>query len=1266
MSTHSIPPLSDGLTPTAHASPPEAASKEIDKPYSPQPQPQPFSSTAPGYVRTPSGIAPAEAPTNTTRTARAAISDSTTIPKSQATDTTTSAKEKELNESLAANSQYALDLIDRRPSFLQAVSTTLFPAAIPPLDLSHVYVNEYSENYIGSFNDYGGTATLKRTWLASHKLTDVLSEALKTGQAPSFLNNVENSYGLFTQPNVVDAGSALSGITPADFKNRLDKLARDPASALQNSTDDYFNKPATLVSGLPLYIIPKDTLSTIYADQFKAEADLRTIDGTLKPEHKALIDRVIAHPNPSAEERKLATTPAVYGVSVITNSTPYPGLTIPGTFLITDNNPVSDKTAGVFYSRTRGIQTFDSLQDFQDHIFKQDRQALLSALSDEDAAKLPSHLDGLHFGLTPLDENVFNYSVKTQLERHKSDTAYAFKDATEKGMTDPNELDMIGRNLSEPLTAAFDVHQMDARRNAAWIEHKRSAWWKSASELDRAELDRLERDAKSKAEALHDAMQEQVPTLHDYAVQRIKDNLQAEYPGADIDPDAIQVRSYAFNRTRVPNKPVSLTQFVLNNVKTKSDLIANPKWNPQWRASFIGKNGELITLLQNDLRSLARDLDVGQGHQDLIRQRMLSSDSNELRQAWKDSYAAQMRVAAKEARLSGALDESGYGQVMALLDHPDSLGKPGEPLQVFYLRIGKSQGGRTGASVEGPLLIAKKNAKSNDPMLLCTLNAPDGIEFKAYLKGMDDLKRDRRFKEEDWQTYFKNRVSENMKPFLDQQFKKGYDIFDRGSTQATSFRKLEDTLYEAHVRRQLADTQTLSKSNQQLDAETSVDLLLLAMDIATSATDIVAPARAALKGLRRLLDPYKAIASLNELPNFARIVQKGAQRPIASMSISIPKRAIGHSALHEIAADHRMNIVNLPGHRQSYLAPKVPDQPGGHYLLRAIDPNHEGQLVSAGIIAKPELRNGKEVWQPKVIRIVAAGGNQPAAGASSGGVGAVVSAPQQGNQVALLAKYNAAPTLKEKQIAFKELYKDFYDNIPTSTYPARPTMPSLGPNATITDLIRAVYRESWGLVLGETHTNVSSIKFLYDNLVNFKRNGVTTLYVEGFDGQWITKWKTKKQRLAVDIEWDRKRYGWPYTMGNLYEKAEELGIRVIGIDNHTFTDSGSITSSVANRLKRMNYWAKTTILLDQQANPGKWVALVGQAHMKTSGRTAVPGLSEILGGIGVEIHPAPKGVPTSVSTPGPGSQTFIRAGNGDFRIDLNIDDVAVGRRPVPA
>jgi hypothetical protein len=244
-------------------------------------------------------------------------------------------------------------------------------------------------------------------------------------------------------------------------------------------------------------------------------------------------------------------------------------------------------------------------------------------------------------------------------------------------------------------------------------------------------------------------------------------------------------------------------------------------------------------------------------------------------------------------------------------------------------------------------------------------------------------------------------------------------------------------------------------------------------------------------------------------------------------------------------------------------------------------------------------------------------------------------------------------------VAFKKLYKDFFDNVPPSTYPSRPAIPSLGPNATTADLISAVYRNARGLVLGETHTNVSAIKFLYDNLINLKRNGVNTLYVEGFNGRWLNMAATKKERLNIDYTHDRKKYGWPYRVSDLYERAENQGIRVIGVDNRNYTRYTDIT----DRLMAMNYWAKMKILQDQVKHPGNWLAFVGQGHMKTSGKKPVPGLVEILGAIGVEIHPAPKGAASSVSTPPQAGWAADVVQNGDLRIDLNIDDVAKGNRP---
>lgn len=887
MPTHPTSSLSSGFASADYMFSSEVVDKAAEKRNPPQEQANPFSSSVPSDARSPSEAPAPSVPSPSSRTVRSATGNSAATPDSQATESTIAAQEQRLKEGLASSSRNAQSLITRAPTFSQAAAKKLFPNATQPVDLNQWYVNDYVEDVVSTGGDYGGFATVKRRQTASYKLTDLLSESIKFGGALRFLDHASER-GIFSRKDSVAYGDALGGVSMSNFRDRLDELARNPASALQDDIDNYFEAPSAIGSASPFVANakPKTSLRLDLLSEIAGEANLRAIADTLKPEHKALIDYALANPNPSAEQRAQSNAPAMYGISVITTSTPVPGVTLPGAFLITGSHPVSDRTPSVFYSPIRGIQTFDSLQDFQDHVLKQSQQDLLGSLSNENAAKLAPRLDGLHLGVNQLEEDIFSYSIKTQVERYKSDIAHAFKQAKEKGITDLNDLDLIASNSSVPLRASFDDNLIDARNLAAKIEHGRPAWWKNATETDRVQLDRLEQDARAKADSLAERMKA-LPAVATYAAQQIKKSLQEKYPNAEIDPDAITVsawpaiRADAHNRRPRPGSfplpapsqgsppSVSLTQFVLNNVRSNSGEFADPIASLQYSARFTDKDGKQITLSNSELRSLARDLNIGDRHQRLIKQHFLSDESNDLRQGWVDSYVAHMRADAKVAQLSKALDSTAYDQVLVLVDNPDGLGRNDEPLQTYSLRIGNSTGGRRGAELAGPLLIAKKNAKPTDPLTLYTPHAPGDVEYRTYPNGMTDLNRDAQLKGSEWETYFKNHVfqnhvSEDMKSFLDAQFTRGYNLFDRVKNENSSFREVVNTLYENHVRQQLTDTQSFSKANQQHDHEARADWISLAMGMVTAAADFAAPGPGAMKFLKRLRDPFKAIVRLKE------------------------------------------------------------------------------------------------------------------------------------------------------------------------------------------------------------------------------------------------------------------------------------------------------------------------------------------------------------------------------------------------------------------
>ncbi len=156
------------------------------------------------------------------------------------------------------------------------------------------------------------------------------------------------------------------------------------------------------------------------------------------------------------------------------------------------------------------------------------------------------------------------------------------------------------------------------------------------------------------------------------------------------------------------------------------------------------------------------------------------------------------------------------------------------------------------------------------------------------------------------------------------------------------------------------------------------------------------------------------------------------------------------------------------------------------------------------------------------------------------------------------------------------------------------------------------------LCVGESHGNVSSIKFLMDNMERFKTDGVNTLYIEhvqedihGADLEIFNRTGIMSPSLIAFLQDQNEghsavKYNNLYNYLTLYEKAQECGIRLVALDTSL---SYSIETGVDRRLA-FSYTASEIIKDDQRKTPGRWVALVGSSHITES--LGVLGISYIL------------------------------------------------------
>ncbi|MFF7061106.1 dermonecrotic toxin domain-containing protein [Pseudomonas sp. NPDC008258] len=197
--------------------------------------------------------------------------------------------------------------------------------------------------------------------------------------------------------------------------------------------------------------------------------------------------------------------------------------------------------------------------------------------------------------------------------------------------------------------------------------------------------------------------------------------------------------------------------------------------------------------------------------------------------------------------------------------------------------------------------------------------------------------------------------------------------------------------------------------------------------------------------------------------------------------------------------------------------------------------------------------------------------------------------------------------------------------------PARPTLPQLPREASPKQLIRSVYENSDGLVIGEGHSQLGSKAFLIDNLPHLKKAKVKVLYLEHFmtdfqqadldlfhaSGDMPAALKDYVKALdngfGIDVTGR-------YSFLNVLRAAQKEGIRIQSIDcMASYRQAWDRPPSPVIRQQMMNFYAHEIIQADQATRgPGKWVALMGNTHSNTF--EGVVGVSELQGAIGLRVE----------------------------------------------
>jgi hypothetical protein len=197
--------------------------------------------------------------------------------------------------------------------------------------------------------------------------------------------------------------------------------------------------------------------------------------------------------------------------------------------------------------------------------------------------------------------------------------------------------------------------------------------------------------------------------------------------------------------------------------------------------------------------------------------------------------------------------------------------------------------------------------------------------------------------------------------------------------------------------------------------------------------------------------------------------------------------------------------------------------------------------------------------------------------------------------------------------------------------PVRPVMPPVETDAAPGMFLTQLFEHTRGVVIGESHSALSSKRLIIDNLEGLAARDVKTLYMEHLltdlhqaDLDRFAETGLMSKRLLHDLKnMDKNFHTDPngvYTFENLVLKAREHGLEVRAIDcASSYFQSGLPNSVLTSRQQMMNFFASRTIRRHQDVvGPHNWIALVGNSHASTF-QNLVPGVAELEGGIGIRV-----------------------------------------------
>ncbi|NCE90084.1 membrane-targeted effector domain-containing toxin [Pseudomonas sp. L13] len=683
-------------------------------------------------------------------------------------------------------------------TFLQQQLATLFPDQ-PHLNVADLTFKRWRKQNDGSIK----TLSVEPFLDALHK--EIQEQLRNPGKKAGEGNNVYGDF--FTRGGT---GVPPTLVTPSHSLHTIAQRIAQYATTQQK----FWTTPRQSPHNPHVRTTPQNELLALYKQQLATVAAARTNDGTLSPASKQLIDTALQYPTLAARENAFAdgARPGVYPITVDDGTER--GALLAGTFLITQTDGsfatepawpkgrslALDDSHGpvVLYTPSKGFEEFATPAQAREALAKRldeggvEAELLLQTLplALQNRTEQPSG-DDLTWRVEPVAAEVLAEGISWMLKRQQEEinkqlTQTLTATTPANPLTDPTSAQAIDE-------AADWSYQLDSTNallayNAKLIEKQQPQWLKNLTPDQEAIFLKLEQWEKKSTDALLPLL-EKIPSLSDFARDRMNEAIKKLYPTAQIDADKLKVQinettvqdnSTSFiladmtleifgKRTTTSSEKtqLSLTDLALKNptgflprsLQKKTTITLTLPLTDTQGNPIRDSSGKPIILNDEQLKALIKTADVGGQYDKLLKKELAPDAPSNLREAWKsslsdamekDAFLAELNPTAyKEQAAEDKNSKRAAQWVTAILDHPDPANRP----KVDGQNIIANALYDYGQPVHGVMVIGNK---ADSSLVLYTPKAPDGIAFRevADQKAMDDL-----LKKDEWKAYIADRKS---------------------------------------------------------------------------------------------------------------------------------------------------------------------------------------------------------------------------------------------------------------------------------------------------------------------------------------------------------------------------------------------------------------------------------------------------------------------------------------------------------------------------